>query len=144
MNQATISCKIETSDLACPLGLEIWLDDLQIFNQEHVTETIEFSHDITDDAADHDLRFLLKNKPADYTQVDADGNIIKDARLKISDIEFDEIALDYMITQQATYTHNFNGAGAETQEKFYGEIGCNGIVSLKFSTPIYLWLLEHM
>jgi hypothetical protein len=49
-----------------------------------------------------------------------------------------------MITQQATYTHNFNGAGAETQEKFYGEIGCNGIVSLKFSTPIYLWLLEHM
>jgi hypothetical protein len=144
MNQTTISCKIETSDPACPLGLEIWLDDLQIFNQEHVTETIEFCHDINDDAADHSLRFLLKNKPADYTQIDADGNIIKDARLKISDIEFDEIALNYMIAQQAIYTHSFNGAGAETQEKFYGEMGCNGVVSLKFSTPIYLWLLEHM
>ena len=144
MSQTTISCKIENSDSACPMGVEIWLDDLQIFNQEHVTEPIEFYHDMNDDTADHDLRFLLKNKPADYTQVDAAGNIIKDARLKISNIEFDEIALDYMATQQATYTHNFNGAGAETQENFYGEIGCNGTVSLKFSTPIYLWLLEHM
>jgi hypothetical protein len=68
----------------------------------------------------------------------------KDARLKISDIEFDGIELDYMVTQQATYTHNFNGTGPETQENFYGEIGCNGTVSLKFSTPMYLWLLEHM
>jgi hypothetical protein len=144
MNQTTISCKIETSDPACSLGVEIWLDDLLIFNQEHVTDTVEFCHDMNDDTADHALRFVLKNKPADYTQVDADGNIIKDARLKISDIEFDGIELDYMITQQATYTHNFNGAGTEAQEKFYGEMGCNGTVSLEFSTPIYLWLLEHM
>jgi hypothetical protein len=144
MNQTTISCKIENSDPACSMGVEIWLDDLQIFNQEHVTEPIEFSHGLDDDTADHILSFLLKNKPADYTQVDADGNITKDARLKISDIEFDGIALDYMITQQATYTHDFNGTGAETQEKFYGEIGCNGTVSLGFSTPVYLWLLEHM
>ena len=144
MNQTTISCNIETSDPACSLGVEIWLDDLLILNQEHVTDTVEFCHDMLDDTADHALRFVLKNKPADYTQVDADGNIIKDARLKISDIEFDGIELDYMITQQAIYTHNFNGAGTEVQEKFYGEMGCNGAVSLEFSTPIYLWLLEHM
>ena len=27
---------------------------------------------------------------------------------------------------------------------FFGNMGCNGYVSLKFATPIYLWLLEHM
>jgi len=44
----------------------------------------------------------------------------------------------------ATYTHNFNGTQAETTDKFYGEMGCNGTVSLRFTTPIYLWLLETM
>jgi len=49
-----------------------------------------------------------------------------------------------MFTELATYTHDFNGTKELTQEKFYGVMGCNGTVSLKFATPIYLWLLENM
>jgi hypothetical protein len=49
-----------------------------------------------------------------------------------------------MVTEQAVYTHDFNGTQQEIQDEFYSEMGCNGTVSLKFSTPIYLWLLEHM
>jgi hypothetical protein len=49
-----------------------------------------------------------------------------------------------MVTEQAMYTHNFNSTGPSTQDKFYGELGCNGTVTVKFNTPIYLWLLEHM
>jgi hypothetical protein len=42
------------------------------------------------------------------------------------------------------YEHDYNGTGTLTQEKFYGQMGCNGTVSLAFCTPIYMWLLEHM
>jgi len=87
---------------------------------------------------------VLKNKTAEHTQVDDHGNIITDARLLITDLAFDEIKLGHMLVEQAVYTHNFNGTGATIQDKFYGELGCNGTVSLKFSTPMYLWLLEHM
>jgi hypothetical protein len=44
----------------------------------------------------------------------------------------------------AKYQHDFNGTGKLTTQNFYGELGCNGTVSLKFSTPIYIWLLENM
>lgn len=144
MDQTTISCSIENSDPACRLGVEIWLDDICLLDQEHVTDPVSFSHSLPDDTADHALRFVLKNKPADYTTVDADGNILTDARLRISKIEFNQVELNYMVTQQAVYSHDFNGAGPPTQEKFYGEIGCNGTVSLRFTTPIYLWFLENM
>jgi len=97
-----------------------------------------------DDEAEHDLRFVLKNKTAEHTQIDEAGNIVNDARLKITDMAFDEIQLGHMITEQAVYDHDFNGTGVMSQHKFYGEMGCNGTVSLKFTTPVYLWLLEHM
>jgi hypothetical protein len=61
----------------------------------------------------------------------------------ITDLSFDEILLAQIFVDKATYTHNFNGTGEETQEKFYGELGCNGTISLKFTTPIYLWILEN-
>jgi hypothetical protein len=86
----------------------------------------------------------MKNKTSDHTKVDSDGNIVADARLTITDLSFDEISLGHMVTEQAVYTHDFNGTSAIIQDQFYHELGCNGTVSLKFNTPIYLWLLEHM
>jgi hypothetical protein len=100
--------------------------------------------EIADDDGEHELRFILKNKTADHTQVDEAGNIVADATLTVTDLAFDEIRLGHMVTEQAVYTHDFNGTQKEIQDKFYGEMGCNGTVSIKFSTPIYLWLLEHM
>lgn len=100
--------------------------------------------DLDEDVADHELRFVMKNKTQEHTTVDEHGSIVKDARLTISNVTFDEIPLEQIFFEQAVYTHDFNGTQAETTNKFYGEMGCNGTVSLKFSTPIYLWLLEHM
>jgi hypothetical protein len=93
--------------------------------------------------AEHELRFVLKNKTAEHTKIDQDGNIVKDSWLTVSDLSFDEIQLGHIGTELAVYTHDFNGTGNQTQEKFYGTLGCNGSVSLKFTTPIYLWLLEN-
>ena len=37
-----------------------------------------------------------------------------------------------------------NGTQPEIADNFFGIAGCNGTISFRFSTPIYLWLLENM
>jgi hypothetical protein len=138
-----ISCKVSTSDSESALGFEAWVDDRKFFDSEHVRDTQEISVEISDDDAEHELKFVLKNKTPEHTKVNEQGVIVSDARLSITDLAFDEILLAQIIVNKSTYTHNFNGSGLETQEKFYSEMGCNGTVSLKFSTPMYLWLLEN-
>lgn len=143
-NTVQISCIIDTSDALVPLGFEAWIDDQKFFDTDHVQSKQQISVDIGDADGDHELRFILKNKTSDHTQVDEAGTIVSDARLIIADLSFDEIKLGHMFTEQAVYTHDSNGTGSIAHDKFYGEMGCNGTVSVKFTTPIYLWLLEHM
>lgn len=139
-----ISCTIGVSNPDANLGLEIWVDDQCLFDTPAINAVAGLSFEVADSDADHELRFVMKNKTIDHTQLDADGNIVQDARIIISDIKFDQIELGQIFTRQAVYTHDFNGTQEETKEKFYGEMGCNGTVSIKFATPIYIWLLENM
>ena len=142
-NTVTISCTIGTNDPAAELGLEIWLDDQQLFDTNHVgDQPLEWQ--VTEDEADHELRFVMKNKTINHTQIDEHGTILQDSRITIQNLSFDEIALGQVFVNHAEYTHDFNGTKDSVTEKFYGEMGCNGTVSLKFTTPIYLWLLENM
>jgi hypothetical protein len=135
---------IGTTNNTVPLGMEIWLDDQKIFNQDWVTESQTISYDMSDLDAEHELRFVMKYKTADHTKVDESGAIVEDACLTVSDLAFDDIALGHILIEKAVYTHNFNGNGETVQDKFFGEMGCNGTVSLKFTTPMYLWLLENL
>jgi hypothetical protein len=144
MNTINFCCTIVPTNATAALGMEIWLDDQIIFDQDHVQESHKFSTNFSDDDGEHELRFVLKNKLPEHTLVDADNNIVSDARISVSGIEFDGIALNQLVPDLAEYQHNFNGTGELSIHKFYGELGCNGTVSLKFTTPIYLWLLEHM
>ena len=141
----TITFNLATTDATTELGFEAWIDQRKFLDVDHVKEAQPVTVELNDqDNAEHELRLVLKNKTAEHTQVDDHGNIITDARLLITDLAFDEIKLGHMLVEQAVYTHNFNGTDATIQDKFYGELGCNGTVSLKFNTPMYLWLLEHM
>jgi hypothetical protein len=140
-----IACNLSPTDSSAALGFEAWINGLKFFDSEHVQTAQQLSVEIADtDNKEHELKFVMKNKTSDHTKIDEHSNIISDARLIITDLTFDAIELGQIFIDKAVYTHNFNGTGKETQEKFYGEIGCNGIVSLRFSTPMYLWLLEHM
>lgn len=139
-----IRCSIGTTDPLAKLGIEVRLDSQVIFSIAHVTEPIDFEYTMSDADGDHRLQFVMKNKTAEHTQIDADGNIVKDACLTISNVTFDEIELKQIFIDQAVYTHNFNGTQPEVKDNFYGHMGCNGQVSLEFSTPVYLWLLENM
>jgi len=144
MTTTRFSCKISTTDPSAPLGLEAWIDDHKFFDLAHVTQSQEISTDINDDQAEHVLRLIMKNKTPACTEINDTGEILQDARLVIEDIAFDGIKLGHAFTELATYTHDFNGTGSETKEKFYSNMGCNGTVRLEFATPVYLWILEHI
>ena len=143
-NTISISFELNTSDGQAELGFEAWVDDTQFADIAHVQDKQSIKIDIPDVDGDHELRLVLKNKTETHTKIDHNGTILSDATLTISALAFDEIKLGHMVTKLATYTHNFNGTKELTQDQFYGEMGCNGTVSLGFTTPIYLWLLEHM
>jgi hypothetical protein len=143
-NTVTISCTVDTTNPDASLGFEAWVDDQKFFDSNHVQARQPIVIEIADNDSEHELRFVLKNKTSNHTQIDDTGNIIADARLIVTELAFDEIQLGHMVTEQAVYAHDFNGTGQLTQNEFYGEMGCNGTVSFKFTTPIYLWLLEHM
>ena len=141
----TITFNLATTDATALLGFEAWIDERKFLDLDHVKETQSVTVELADqDDVEHELRLVLKNKTTAHTQVDEHGNIVADARLVITDLAFDEIRLGHMLIEQAVYTHEFNGHGKYSKEKFYGEMGCNGTVILKFTTPMYLWLLEHM
>jgi hypothetical protein len=142
-NTVSISCTLNTTNTEATLGFEAWVDDRKFFDTDHV-QGQQLVIEIDDADGEHELRFILKNKTFSHTQIDEAGNIVSDARLIVTDLAFDKIPLRHIVTEQAVYTHDVNGTQQEIQDKFYGEMGCNGTVSFKFTTPIYLWLLEHM
>jgi hypothetical protein len=143
-NLTTISCSIGTTDVDAALGIEVWIDDQCALNLESVTDTVPFEHQISDDENKHVIKFVMKNKQPTHTKIDEQGNIISDACLTIGDVKFENIALGQIFIDLAQYQHDFNGTGTSTVEKFYGQMGCNGTVSLEFDTPMYLWLLENI
>ena len=143
-NTVKISFLIDTTDSTAALGFEAWINDLKFFDSDHVLIAQKISVEINDEVGDYSLRLIMKNKTQSHTQVNESGEIITDARLVVSAVEFEDIKLGHTFVELATYVHDLNGTAPETQGKFYGELGCNGVVELKFSTPIYLWLLEHL
>lgn len=144
METCKISADIDSTDYMAQLGLEIWLNDTQIYNSEWIQNKIVFCYYFESDDAEHRLSFVMKNKVPEHTEIDSQGNIVKDAMLVISNLQFDDIALGNSFAELAKYQHNFNGTGQTVVEKCFGPVGCNGTVSMEFSTPVYLWLLENI
>jgi hypothetical protein len=144
MDSVKFSCVISPSNTAVPLGCEVWIDDTCVFDQNHVAEPVAVSYEFSDDDGQHVLRITLKNKLPEHTRIDDQGNIMSDALLGVTEISFDEIDCTQIIHDISVYRHNLNGNGPEIEDKFFGDLGCNGSVELKFTTPVYLWLLENM
>ena len=145
MNQVPIEFDIGTTDAAAELGIAIWLDETCVYQSHHVTETYHLRHDIDDDEeVTRRLKIVMTGKMSDHTQLDSDGNIVKDSMLNINNIMIDGIDINNIIHDIATYQHDFNSTQPLQVDRFFGNMGCNGSVEFEFSTPCYLWLLEHM
>lgn len=144
METVKISFDIDTSDAECPLGVEVWLDKDLLLTHAHVQQKVPFAYDISDDDGERELRIVMRGKTTEHTKVDKTGNIVKDATLQISNVVIDELDINQLFLEKCVYTHNFNDTQPEIKDSFHGVAGCNGTVSFKFTTPIYLWLLENM
>ena len=143
MSTTSITFDLDSTDYTAQLAFEVLLNNTVVFATEHVTHptAVEFA---VDNDSEYELKFVLKNKTHDHTIIDEHGNIVSDAMLSITNVAMDEIKLGYMFNEQTCYHHDTNGSQLFANHKFFGNMGCNGYVSLKFSTPLYLWLLEKM
>jgi len=144
MSTVKFSCVVAPSDTDTPLGCEIWIDNACVFAQDHVNDPTVVAHEVSDDDGEHVLRIVLKNKLPEHTKIDDQDNIVSDALLSVTEISFDEIDCTEIVQGLAVYRHNLNGTAPEIEDRFFGDMGCNGTVELKFTTPVYLWLLESM
>jgi hypothetical protein len=144
MNKVTFSCVVNTNIPVNPITLQILLDDAAMFNKPITAEeTVSFEFDEGD--GEHTLRFLISDKNDTHVLRDNNGNVLDSTELSITDIKFDEIDITNIImVSPLEYRHNYNGNGEETVDKFYDIAGCNGEITLNFTTPIYLWMLENM
>ena len=139
-----ISFDVNTSDPAVPLGLTVRFDGAEVFNSAHITQQTSINIECSDDDGDHVLEIEMLGKLPEHTKINEAGEITQDAVLKLSNIVIDGINIEKIFTDVAEYTHNFNGHGDTVTERCYDTLGCNGIMRLKFTTPVYLWLLENM
>jgi hypothetical protein len=140
-------CKLslEVSTPGGNIGIQIRLDTQVIFDSHHALnkQVIEYKFADSVDTS-HVLEIEMMGKlPAD-TEIDQQGNILSDKSITIENLALDEILLGHLLTEVATYTHNFNGSQDTIQDQFFGSMGCNGILKLEFTSPVYLWMLENM
>jgi len=145
MNLLPIEFDISSTNAAAALGIQVWVDDLCVHQHSHVTDPYQFHYEINDnEEKSHRLKIVMAGKTAAHTQLDADENIVKDAMLGIHNVTFNKINIDQIFYKLATYQHDFNGTQPMCLDTFSGDMGCNGSVEFEFSTPGYLWMLEHM
>lgn len=92
----------------------------------------------------HSLFIKMQGKMPCHTKVDSENNIVKDVVIKVDKIIINEIDVtDLFCCGSLCYQHDFNGTQDEIIDEFYGIIGCNGTVTISFSTPIHIWFLEQ-
>jgi hypothetical protein len=145
MTTLKLKFNIVPSNPSAPIGAEVWIDQQCVLDQAQCTEPYTVDHEFDDTVEQsHVVKIVIKNKTAEHTHIDTNGTIVSDSTLEIKNFSIDEIDIDQVVREQATYCHDFNGTGAKTTDPFYNTVGCNGTVTLEFSTPVYLWLLEKM
>jgi hypothetical protein len=140
-NLIPIKLCIRSTDVSVPLHAKVCLDDTVLLDtvimHDHVIEC-----SVEDGEHTHKITVEMQGKLPEHTKLDETGNIVKDAMIVVSDVSIDDIDLN--VNDVMTYLHDTNGSAELTQHKFYGNMGCNGVATFEFSTPIYIWLLENM
>ncbi len=143
MNTAILSFRVAAT--GPDLRLVVRLDDTVLYDGYPAAEPEPISHEFADnDDQNHALVFEMRGKMPGHTQMSDSGEILNDRIIEISDVRFDDIELSHMFMEQSRYYHNNNDSTEPVIEQFYGAMGCNGRVEMRFTTPIYLWLLENM
>lgn len=125
------------------LQLTVTMNDQTVWHSMVGTDRHTVRIAIDDDLeGQHVLGLCLSGKTPEHTKLDAQGEIVSDRLLYIEHMAVDDIKLGQTFFDIARYCHDHNGTQALIDDSFFGAMGCNGTVTMKFSTPSYLWLLE--
>lgn len=139
-----ITFNLGTTAADIPLGVEVRFDNTSVFKTDHLKEPTAVSFSCSDDDGEHVLEIELTGKLPEHTKITESGEIVQDALISINQLTIDDIDLDLVFSTLAEYTHDFNGSGKTITDRCYNHLGCNGVVTFKFTTPVYLWILENM
>lgn len=107
---------------------------------------VEIDVEIEDDTENY-LTVEYHNKDAKQdVQIGHDGVISKDKRVEITSISFDDIELDlFELTDPNTFKYeSIDPQGADAHGFDATKLSWNGKTTLRFTTPIYIWLLENL
>jgi hypothetical protein len=145
MSTAQISLQARSSSESSGLILDFWFDGERVSSMILTPEPQEFRHEFPDlDSQEHCFEIELRGKTPDHTKINDQGDIVQDVVAEISDVALDDIQLGHMFLEKTQYHHDHNGTTDPVQAQFFGSMGCNGRVKLRFTSPVYLWLLENM
>ena len=107
---------------------------------------VEIDVEIEDDTENFlTIEYMNKNAKRDVV-LGADGMPILDKRVEINSIKFDDIELEFFSLWNAdTFKYQpIDPEGAEASGFDATKLAWNGKTTLRFTTPIYLWLLENL
>lgn len=144
METLSIKMSVIANDPAAGLGFAVLIDNKTLWSNCCTSSRYDLDLCCELDDGPHVIEFQLRDKTTDHTVLDADNTVIKDAVISIENLVIENHNLDYIVTQNSQYHHNFNGNGDDTVTNFYGTLGCNGSAKFEFESPFYLWLLEHI
>lgn len=145
MSQETESVKFEITlsgtywDLVPEFSIAI--DDKE-FVHDSVTESQTFTFETELTEEDHVLKINFINKSDDQTVQNEDKTeILKDMLLNIEKISIDDIEIENLKWSGSKFVPK--DPHKETLDNCVN-LGWNGTYEIRFTSPVYLWLLENL
>ena len=112
----------------------------EISQESDVVDYVEFTAEIAE--GQNQLQIRLENKTdSDTVQNEDCTAIIKDLLLNIHSVDIDEITLGNLVHTKSNFVGNDPARPVLTD---CVNMGWNGVWTLKFTSPFYIWLLENI
>jgi hypothetical protein len=145
MSHQTTTLAFRARATGSDLKLTARLNDRVFFDQQLNSEETVIKYDFPDaDDTEYLLEIEMTGKLPAHTKIDSEGNITEDRVIEIYEFIIDDVEVTQLFTEKVEYHHDFNGSKDPIVDEFFGSIGCNGVLKFKFTTPVYIWLLENM
>ena len=98
---------------------------------------------------EHDTENVLSieycNKDPDNDVIFDETSIIKDKRVVITGIKINDIDIDFFaFNEDETFKYESTDGTVEEFGFYATKLSWNGRTTLKFTTPLYIWLLENL
>lgn len=144
MDAVKLEIALAPTNAAKPLSVSLAFDGQIIESDWLCDQDRTFVLELPETPGHHALTMEISGKTSDHTTIDDAGNILSDSQIQIQRLNIDTVDIMPIFVNSAVYRHDFNGTGELIDDQCFGLIGCNGIITLDFETPIYLWLLDNL